>query len=179
MGSEMCIRDSHWPRMTPKQLARVFPKGKTIHVSTSGRKLARYSQALAEYNANKNRVVQPLSKSKRTVIASASKKKKKNGGVLAGIFGKKKNSTETAAKPIVVAAKVKKDPAPAKKVPVPTKRVPTPQKRVPTAAPAVIANKIDPNDTTPIPSRIGRVDEPPKATPVSYTHLTLPTICSV
>ena len=62
-------RVRHWPRMTPKQLARVFPKGKTLHVSTNGRKLARYSQALAEYNENKKRVVQPLSKSKRTVIA--------------------------------------------------------------------------------------------------------------
>ncbi|MEP3629861.1 MAG: DUF882 domain-containing protein [Hyphomicrobiales bacterium] len=169
-------RVRHWPRMTPKQLAGVFPKGKTIHVSTNGRKLARYSQALAEYNANKNRVVQPLSKSKRTVIASASKKKKKNGGVLAGIFGKKKKTTQTAAKPIVVAAKVAKPSVPVNP-PVPVKRVqastpapvlettpaPTPEQKVPAAAPAVIANRLDPNDTTPIPSRIGRVDEAPKA----------------
>ena len=159
-------RVRHWPRMTPKQLARVFPKGKTLHVSTNGRKLARYSQALAEYNANKKRVIQPLSKSKRTVIASASKKKKKNGGVLAGLFGKKKNTavTATAEKPIVVAAKVRKKPAPAKKVPVPVKRAPTPEQKVPATTPAVIANRLDPNDTTPIPSRVGRVDEPPKAT---------------
>ena len=163
-------RVRHWPRMTPKQLARVFPKGKTIHVSSSGRKLARYSQALAEYNANKNRVVQPLSKSKRTVIASASKKKKKNGGVFAGIFGKKKKTTQTAAKPIVVAAKVAKPPVPVKRVqastPAPAPEstpAPTPEQKAPAVAPAVIANRLDPNDATPIPSRIGRVDEAPKA----------------
>lgn len=159
-------RVRHWPRMTPKQLARVFPRGKTMHVSTNGRKLARYSQAAAEYNANKSRVVQPLSKSKRTVIASSSKKKKGNG-VLAGLFGKKKKSTETAAKPIVVAAKV------AKKAPAPVKKAPAPEQKAPVTAPAVIANKLDPNDTTPIPSRIGRVDEAPKA-PLALAAVSAP-----
>ena len=150
-------RVRHWPRMTPKQLARVFPKGKTLHVSTNGRKLARYSQALAEYKENKKRVVQPLSKSKRTVIASASKRKKKGNGVLGGLFGKKKNSTVTATaeKPIVVAAKVAKKPTP-------VKAAPAVKPKAPAAAPAVISNNLDSNDTTPIPSRIGRVDEAPQ-----------------
>ena len=159
-------RVRHWPRMTPKQLARVFPRGKTMHVSTNGRKLARYSQALAEYKANKNRVVQPLSKSKRSVFASASKKKKGSGGVLAGLFGKKKQSTKSVSQPIVVAAK-KKTPAvvaaKVKKAPVPKKRAPRPEQKAPAPTPAVIANKLDPNDTTPLPSRIGQVDEAPKA----------------
>jgi uncharacterized protein YcbK (DUF882 family) len=38
----------HWPRMTHDQLVRVFPDGKTVHVPTDGRPLARYAQALAE-----------------------------------------------------------------------------------------------------------------------------------
>ncbi len=38
----------HWPRMTHDQLVRVFPDGKTVHVPTDGRPLARYAQALTE-----------------------------------------------------------------------------------------------------------------------------------
>ena len=37
----------HWPRMTHEQLARVFPDGKTVHVPSDGRPLARYAQAVA------------------------------------------------------------------------------------------------------------------------------------
>ena len=38
----------HWPRMTHDQLVRVFPDGKTVHVPSDGKPLARYAQALAE-----------------------------------------------------------------------------------------------------------------------------------
>jgi uncharacterized protein YcbK (DUF882 family) len=38
----------HWPRMTHDQLVRVFPDGKTVHVPSDGRPLARYALALAE-----------------------------------------------------------------------------------------------------------------------------------
>jgi uncharacterized protein YcbK (DUF882 family) len=38
----------HWPRMTREQLVRVFPDGKTVHVPSDGRPLARYADALAE-----------------------------------------------------------------------------------------------------------------------------------
>lgn len=39
----------HWPRMSRSQLARVFPDGKTMHVPSDGKPLARYKQAVAEY----------------------------------------------------------------------------------------------------------------------------------
>lgn len=39
----------HWPRMTRSELAKVFPDGKTMHVPTDGKPLARYEQAVAEY----------------------------------------------------------------------------------------------------------------------------------
>ncbi|MEM7069566.1 MAG: DUF882 domain-containing protein, partial [Pseudomonadota bacterium] len=42
-------RVRHWPRMSRKELVRVFPKGKTLHVPTDGKPLARYNQAKAEY----------------------------------------------------------------------------------------------------------------------------------
>ena len=39
----------HWPRMSRSQLAQVFPDGKTMHVPSDGKPLARYNQAVAEY----------------------------------------------------------------------------------------------------------------------------------
>ena len=39
----------HWPRMSRSELARVFPDGKTMHVPSDGKPLARYNQAVAEY----------------------------------------------------------------------------------------------------------------------------------
>ena len=37
-----------WPRMTHDQLARLFPDGKTVHLPTDNRPLARYEEARAE-----------------------------------------------------------------------------------------------------------------------------------
>src|SRR3954471_4394230 len=38
----------HWPRMTPDQLARVFPDGRTVHVPTDGTPLKNYELAKAD-----------------------------------------------------------------------------------------------------------------------------------
>lgn len=38
----------HWPRMTPDQLARVFPDGRTVHVPTNGVPLKGYELARAD-----------------------------------------------------------------------------------------------------------------------------------
>ncbi|MFM6282681.1 MAG: DUF882 domain-containing protein, partial [Dolichospermum sp.] len=42
----------HWPRMSHDQLARLFPSGKTVHIPSDGRPLARYAEAEAEIIAN-------------------------------------------------------------------------------------------------------------------------------
>jgi len=42
-----------WPRMTHDQLARVFPKGKTLYVPSDGRPLPGYDAALAAYKSRK------------------------------------------------------------------------------------------------------------------------------
>lgn len=60
----------HWPRMSRKQLARVFPKGKTMHVPSDGKPLAKYKVAVAEY---KRRV-----KKGGTIPTSKSSKKSLN-----------------------------------------------------------------------------------------------------
>jgi uncharacterized protein YcbK (DUF882 family) len=39
----------HWPRMNRQQLAKVFPDGKTMHIPTDGKPLARYNEAVAAY----------------------------------------------------------------------------------------------------------------------------------
>lgn len=42
-------RVRHWPRMSRQELARVFPDGKTMHIPSDGKPLARYEQAVAEF----------------------------------------------------------------------------------------------------------------------------------
>ena len=44
----------HWPRMSRKQLVRIFPNGKTLHIPTDGKPLPGYNQAVARYNARKS-----------------------------------------------------------------------------------------------------------------------------
>ncbi|WP_428698454.1 DUF882 domain-containing protein [Stappia sp.] len=54
----------HWPRMTRSQLAKVFPRGDTIHVPTDGKKMPGYAQALARHKSGAS--------SRPTAVASAS-----------------------------------------------------------------------------------------------------------
>jgi uncharacterized protein YcbK (DUF882 family) len=45
-----------WPRMSEDQLARLFPDGKTVHLPSNGKPLARYEEAKAEI-LTRNRVL--------------------------------------------------------------------------------------------------------------------------
>lgn len=64
-------RVRHWPRMTRKELVRVFPNGKTLHIPSDGKPLPGYNQAVAAYNArSKNR--------KKIQFASKDEKERKN-----------------------------------------------------------------------------------------------------
>ena len=47
-------RVRHWPRMTHDQLARVFPKGRTVHIPSDGKPLAGYDVAMADVERRKN-----------------------------------------------------------------------------------------------------------------------------
>ncbi|UXM94153.1 DUF882 domain-containing protein [Bartonella sp. HY329] len=71
----------HWPRMSRSELMALFPDGKTIHVPSDGKPLARYQQAMAEYNARKGRPAQ-------TVIVKD--EGSSGGGLFAKLFGGKK-----------------------------------------------------------------------------------------
>ncbi len=45
----------HWPKMTRSQLAAIFPDGKTMHIPSDGKPLARYEQAVAEYQSRSSK----------------------------------------------------------------------------------------------------------------------------
>ncbi|MCV6600877.1 MAG: DUF882 domain-containing protein [Cohaesibacter sp.] len=47
----------HWPRMTRKQLARVFPRGNTVHVPTDGKPFKGYKQAKIKVARLKSQMV--------------------------------------------------------------------------------------------------------------------------
>ncbi len=72
----------HWPRMTRDQLARVFPNGRTLHVSTSG-PLSGYEQAKADAERNGGRL---------TAIASA--EAAPQGNLIASLFNRFRNSSD-------------------------------------------------------------------------------------
>lgn len=59
-------RVRHWPRMSRKQLVKVFPKGRTLHVPTDGKPLKGYKLALADVKSGRNR------KSTRPTIVASS-----------------------------------------------------------------------------------------------------------
>jgi hypothetical protein len=59
----------HWPRMTRDQLAKVFPNGRTLHVSTDG-PLPGYEMALADLERNGGRRPSADTAQKRSLIAS-------------------------------------------------------------------------------------------------------------
>lgn len=80
----------HWPRMTRRQLASVFPKGDTIHVPTDGKPLARYKQTLASLKKRK--------RSGGSVIAEIDDKPKKKT-LFAALFGGGADEEEDTALP--------------------------------------------------------------------------------
>ncbi|MCF6301671.1 MAG: DUF882 domain-containing protein [Devosiaceae bacterium] len=47
-------RVRHWPRMTRRELVRIFPRGNTLHVPTDGKPLKGYNKAVASYNSKKS-----------------------------------------------------------------------------------------------------------------------------
>ena len=82
-------RVRHWPRMSRKQLVKVFPRGKTLHVPSDGKPLPGYNQAKAEYE----RKVKGQGK---IVIAKAEEIKKKPG-FFAKLLGSRDDDEDAGA----------------------------------------------------------------------------------
>ncbi len=96
----------HWPRMSRRQLAKVFPRGRTLHVPSDGKPMAGYQYALAKYKRRKRTGGPILVASNRSSSSSS-----RNGGFLKRIFSGGRDEEEDNAS-IRVAAK-----KPAKKTP--------------------------------------------------------------
>ena len=54
----------HWPKMSRKELAKVFPDGKTLHIPSDGKPMSGYSVALAQSTSGRS------GSSKPTIVAS-------------------------------------------------------------------------------------------------------------
>jgi len=75
----------HWPRMSRSQLARVFPRGRTLHVPSDGKRMAGYQYALAKYKKRKRTGGPVLIASAAPSITKSAKSSK--GGFLSRMFG--------------------------------------------------------------------------------------------
>jgi uncharacterized protein YcbK (DUF882 family) len=70
----------HWPKMSRRELAAIFPNGKTLHVPSDGKPLPGFDQALAAYKSRQ--------KNGTTALALASTgSSKPSKGLLAALFG--------------------------------------------------------------------------------------------
>jgi uncharacterized protein YcbK (DUF882 family) len=96
----------HWPRMSRRQLARVFPRGRTLHVPSDGKPMKGYKYAVAQYKKRKRNGGPILVASNRSSSSSSN-----NGNFLKRIFGGGRDEEEDNAS-IRVATK-----RPAKKIP--------------------------------------------------------------
>ncbi len=72
----------HWPRMSRSQLAKVFPRGRTLHVPSDGKPMAGYQFAMAKYK-KRRRTGGPI------LLASAetARPKQRTSGFVKRFFG--------------------------------------------------------------------------------------------
>jgi uncharacterized protein YcbK (DUF882 family) len=97
-----------WPRMSRKELVRLFPDGKTLHLPSDGKPLPGYNVALREYKRRGGGIdtgrSKPVKKETpapaRTVIAKADNNNSQNadssGGLLGNLFGRRNNNNSSA-----------------------------------------------------------------------------------
>jgi uncharacterized protein YcbK (DUF882 family) len=159
----------HWPRMSRRELAAVFPNGKTLHVPTDGKPLPGFEQALASYKSRRT--------SGNLAIASARTTGSGSRGFLAAFFGGGADEEEDTADAGTAVAAVAAPKAtatakaePAKRAPVkpaPEKPVavkPSPEK--PVAVKQVPNIRIVPPElATPAVIPPAQVQEPAEQTP--------------
>lgn len=88
-------RVRHWPRMTRKQLVKIFPRGNTLHVPTDGKPLPGYDAAVAQHKAKRARA-------KNIVITKAEEPKKP--GFFERLALARKQRNEEAEKETAVAS---------------------------------------------------------------------------
>lgn len=120
----------HWPRMTPDQLARVFPDGRTVHVPTNGVPLKGYELAKADIERRGNGD-DAATVSKPSFLAALFKGKSAGGSD----EDDEAAPTPAVAKPAVVAAAT-----PVRTADKPADPVPTPRAKPQMAAALQLAS---------------------------------------
>ncbi len=159
-------RVRHWPRMSRRELVKVFPRGKTLHVPTDGKPLPGYNIAKANYER----------KIKGGFKVPSGEEIKKKPGLLAKLFSRDSDdeagiSGATSA-PKAVKAKPVKPKEPAVKPAEPAIVTPEPISPEPTPTPEVLIAALNPNQV-PVPvaaPRIAIVKPPePEVIPVAET----------
>lgn len=150
-----------WPRMSRKELTRLFPDGKTLHLPPDGKPLPGYKVALAEYKKRGGAIVSS---------GGGNSGSRSGGGLLAALFGggdedeepdaiiaapqpKPAPRTEVAALPGVPAPPASVDVA-TPTVPVLPVRAPIPQARPVTEQPIVVAALAPPDPVLPAQAEI-------------------------
>lgn len=150
-----------WPRMSRKELTRLFPDGKTLHLPPDGKPLPGYKVALAEYKKRGGAIVSS---------GGGNSGSRSGGGLLAALFGggdedeepdaivaapkpKPAPRTEVAALPGVPAPPAAVD-AVTPNVPVLPARAPIPQARPVIEQPIVVAALAPPDPVLPAQAEI-------------------------
>ena len=128
----------HWPRMTPDQLAKVFPDGRTVHIPTNGKPLAKYALAQADLErrgSNSSSIQGSPAKSLGNLFASIF-----NNGKTEDDAAKPAARTVAPKSPVVVAAADTKDAKDTKadKPQVADIRLPTPRPNIQMASATII-----------------------------------------
>ncbi len=174
----------HWPRMSRKQLARVFPRGNTVHVPTDGKPFKGYKQAKAKVARIKTQMARSSrsvarftqvakaapSKPRRTQVASASASRvaptqQKSNSFLSNLLNRTPQNRPTpAAAPKIAkpaAAPVELAPA-ATAAPIQLAALPKPRAPQPRPALPVEPAPIDlaASDHTDTPAPTGPAPEP-------------------
>ena len=154
-----------WPRMSRKQLVRLFPNGKTLHLPPDGKRLPGYNQALAAYKSRKNRKSPTVAGGGEVRVASnsgAAASSREGRGFLAGLFnnGDRDGGAAPARAPVPKPAPK----APSRAVPAPA----APPVQV-ASAPAVVEEPVETPETLlaalpareiPFPQAAPRAPEP-------------------
>jgi uncharacterized protein YcbK (DUF882 family) len=152
----------HWPRMSRRELAAVFPNGKTLHVPSDGKPLPGFEQALASYKSRRS--------SGNLAIASARTTGSGSRGFLAAFFGGGADEEEDSADASTAVAAVAAPKATARAEPEkPAPEKPAPEKQVaekPVAVKQVPNIRIVPPElATPAVIPPAQVEEPAEQTP--------------
>ncbi len=99
-------RVRHWPRMSRRQLSRVFPRGRTIHIPSNGKPLRGYKVAMANLKRGRNYDgTRRRTKASRTLLARILRPSGNDGDENEKVSKPAPKPPAKKPEPVVVAAK--------------------------------------------------------------------------